>query len=54
MMPREEYGSFYFGDLTENNLYDVWFSNEYRKFRVNLTRGVRPKFCEYCSHAYQF
>jgi len=54
MISRKEYGSFYFGDLTEKNLYDIWFSSDYRKFRVNLTRGVRPKFCEYCSHAYQF
>ena len=54
MMPRKEYDSFYFGDLTKNTLSDIWFSTDYRKFRANLTRGIRPKFCEYCSHAYQF
>lgn len=54
MISRKEYDPYYLGDLTNNTLYDVWFSDDYRKFRVNLARGVRPKFCEYCSHAFQF
>ncbi len=54
MIPRTEYGPHYFGNLKDDTLYDVWFSSDYRKFRVDLARGVRPQFCEYCSHAYQF
>mgnify|MGYP002725713510 CR=1 FL=1 len=54
MISREEYESYCFGDLAEDTLYDVWFSKDYRKFRVDLARGARPSFCEYCSHAYQF
>ena len=54
MISRKEYDPYYFGDLADDTLYDVWFSKDYRKFRVDLARGVRPSFCDYCSHAYQF
>jgi radical SAM protein with 4Fe4S-binding SPASM domain len=54
MIPRSEYDSYYLGDLNDEDLYDIWFSNSYRKFRINMIRGIRPEFCIYCTHAYQF
>lgn len=37
-----------FGNLQENNFYEIWNSREYRSFRKKLLRGHLPDFCSKC------
>jgi radical SAM protein with 4Fe4S-binding SPASM domain len=49
MVPREEYSSIAFGNITQNSFHKIWFSAKYRKFRLLKGLGYKFPFCKGCS-----
>jgi len=50
-LSREEYSRFQFGDLNENSLSEIWFSDSYRQFRNRVALGMWPSLCKSCPTA---
>jgi len=48
LVPREEYPSIEFGNITQNSLRNIWFSTKYRQFRVLKGLGYQFPFCNGC------
>lgn len=43
---RDTYASF--GNISETNIYNIWFSDKYRNFRNVLANHKRPEICKLC------
>ena len=54
ILPRKEYPPYIFGDLENESLTDIWFSQAYKNFRKNLAMGIYPDICKYCTQSRQF
>ena len=51
--PRDEFNQYALGNLEHEDIYQIWRSNKYRKFRTLLTLGKRSSFCKHCPRPYQ-
>ncbi|MEM3697172.1 MAG: radical SAM protein [Candidatus Bathyarchaeia archaeon] len=48
LVPRGEYSSYQFGDLSAQSLREIWFSMRYRNFRAKNISGTRLPICKSC------
>jgi len=48
LAPRAQYSRYQFGDLNRNSLSEIWFSDNYRRFRKRLALGRYSSICKSC------